>query len=579
MARPDGAPHLLAGCADAAAVSLQCAALGRSRLPAHWRARDFCSVFKFYDSLSKFSCPPSYVMNKKLAYQMFPQMSQEIKYAQVFYEGQHNDARTAISIALTAAEKGAAIANYVEVTALPPDEDGKVRRAIARDVITGEEFEIKAKSIIMCGGPFTDSIRKLEDPDMAPAVRGAAGTHIVLPGYYCPNDMGLLDINTSDGRFLFFLPWLGSTIVGTTDRAGDADSDPQPPEEEIQWILNEVSKYLSPDLRVRRSDVLSAWQGWRPLAQDPHAPPGAPASRDHVISTNPKTGVTFITGGKWTTYREMAEQVLDRVVEEKGLEAGPCVTLKTPLIGADGYSDTLQIKMIQRYAVSEPVALHLAKTYGTRALDVCEETKPTGKRWPKFGRYIAEGYPYIESEVKYAVQEYARTVRDVLTLRTRLAFLNAEAARGSVRRIADLMALELGWSDEEKEAQIRDAKDYLKHFAGPVPDRRSVNVRELTPRDLRELFKSIDMDRSGYIDEYELGHAAELLGFPFESDEARSRAFKEIAGSEDGRVTFAEFEQWWNNSEDVKGLRETLSKRVMLSAEKLTDAGTGTMFG
>ena len=116
----------------------------------------------------------------------------------------------------------------------------------------------------------------------------------------------------------------GSVLVGTTDRSGVPVSSPSPPEDEIEWLLAEVSRYLSDDLRVRRSDVLSAWQGWRPLASDPHAPPGAPASRDHIVSTNPSTGITFVTGGKWTTYREMAEDAVDRVVELGGDAFGAC---------------------------------------------------------------------------------------------------------------------------------------------------------------------------------------------------------------------------------------------------------------
>jgi glycerol-3-phosphate dehydrogenase len=224
---------------------------------------------------------------------------------QIFYEGMHNDARTALAVALSAAEEGAAIANYAEMTEVITDSGGSATGVVCKNRITGEYFEIKAKAIVFAGGPFTDLMRKLEDPKASPAVAGAAGTHIVLPGYYCPPEIGMLDINTSDGRFLFFLPWQGSTLVGTTDRAGNPVSTPGPPEDEIKWLLTEVGKYLSPELRVRRTDVLSAWQGWRPLASDPHAAPGAPISRDHIISTNPQTGITFITGGKWTTYREM----------------------------------------------------------------------------------------------------------------------------------------------------------------------------------------------------------------------------------------------------------------------------------
>ena len=158
-------------------------------------------------------------------------------------------------------------------------------------ISTGHEFDVYAKSIIFCGGPFTDSLRQMEDPDCKPAVAAAAGTHIVLPSYYCPGGIGMLDINTSDGRFLFFLPWQGSTLVGTTDRKGPAvvrcGTTGRGNSMVAQGSPN-VSK--SDDIKVRRADVLSAWQGFRPLASDPNAPPGAPVSRDHVISTNPKDG-------------------------------------------------------------------------------------------------------------------------------------------------------------------------------------------------------------------------------------------------------------------------------------------------
>jgi glycerol-3-phosphate dehydrogenase len=145
--------------------------------------------------------------------------------------------------------------------------------------------------------------------------------------------MGLLDYNTSDGRFLFMLPWENHTLVGTTDAKGPAETLPNPPEDEIEWLLSEVKKYLSNDLHVRRSDVLSAWRGWRPLAADPHAAPDAPASRDHVISENPETGIIFIAGGKWTTWREMAEEIVDRVAGEHGPK---CKTLDIKLFGGEG---------------------------------------------------------------------------------------------------------------------------------------------------------------------------------------------------------------------------------------------------
>ena len=172
-----------------------------------------------------------------------------VQYCAVFYEGQHNDARTNLAIAMSAAEKGAHIANYVEMLSSITDDKGKVIGVTAQDRITGDKFEIYAKNVIFAGGPFTDALREKEagpaSEEVKPAVQGASGSHIVLPGYYAPKNMGLLDYNTSDGRFLFFLPWQGSVIVGTTDKKCAAETLPYPPEDEIQWMLKECEKYLS----------------------------------------------------------------------------------------------------------------------------------------------------------------------------------------------------------------------------------------------------------------------------------------------------------------------------------------------
>ena len=262
------------------------------------------------------------------------------------------------------------------------------------------------KAIVFAGGPFTDQLRKIEDPSSKPAVAAAAGTHNVLPGYYCANGIGMLDINTSDGRFLFFLPWQGKTLVGTTDRKGPVTSFHGPPEEEIQWILREAKKYLVSDtLQVRRSDVLSAWQGFRPLASDPHALPGAPISRDHIISYNDETSVIFITGGKWTTYREMAKDVIDTVISKHHLEhkAGPCIRENIVLTGGKGYHRNTPMQLVQEFGLTQQTAEHLARSYGVHAFDLCHIARPlsTSSR-SRCGNLLLEGYPYLECEIEYA---------------------------------------------------------------------------------------------------------------------------------------------------------------------------------
>jgi len=435
------------------------------------------AVFKFYDSMSNFSCPPSHIMSKKRAERKFPQLANEdAKYYSVFYEGQHNDSRTNTYIALTAAEEGATVANYVEMIDVIKNDEGKVVGVKARDNLSGKEMDVFAKSIIFAGGPFTDQMRKIEEPSCKPAVAAAAGTHIVLPGYYCANGIGMLDINTSDGRFLFFLPWQGKTLVGTTDRKGPVSSYHGPPEEEIEWILNEAKKYLMTDtLKVRRSDVLSAWQGFRPLASDPNAPLDAPISRDHVISYNEQTGVLFITGGKWTTYREMAEDVINKAIKISGLgsKAGPCKTEHIQLRGGVGYNRNVPIQLVQEFGITQESAEHLARSYGMHAFEVCRLASSTSKTSPsKCGNLLIDGYPYLECEIEYACKhEMACTVADYLTLRTRLAYLDSQAAFLAAPKVADLMGKALGWTKKEKKQHLEEALNICGTFGGPTPNK------------------------------------------------------------------------------------------------------------
>ena len=190
-------------------------------------------VMKIYDALGGFTCPPSHIMGRRRARRKFPQLDERFKYVQVFYEGMHNDARTAVAVALTAAAEGATVCNHVELVELlhGGPAGATATGARCRDNLTGREFNVRAKAIVFAGGPFTDELRRLEDAEAPPAVAGAAGTHLVLPSYYCPRGMGMLDINTSDGRFLFFLPWQGAVLVGTTDAKGTPVSSPRPPEQ------------------------------------------------------------------------------------------------------------------------------------------------------------------------------------------------------------------------------------------------------------------------------------------------------------------------------------------------------------
>lgn len=346
---------------------------------------------------------------------------------------------------------------------------------------------IAAQGVINATGPFTDSIRKLDTGEQTPEiVAPSSGVHIVLPGYYSPARMGLIDPNTSDGRVIFFLPWQGNTIAGTTDAPTQITPHPLPREEEINWILNEVRRYLAPDINVRRGDVLAAWSGIRPLVKDPDAKNTESLVRNHLINVS-QSGLITIAGGKWTTYRQMAEEAVDEAIKQFDLKPGTsdlsarsegmvaidgtCKTEWVKLIGAHGFSKTLFINLIQHFGVESEVAQHLAGAYGDRAWTVAALSAPTEKRFPVRGKRLSVLYPFIDGEVRYAVKhEYAQTAVDVLARRTRLAFLNVQAALEALPKVIDIMGEELKWDKVRREKEWNETVAFLVSMG--LPEKR-----------------------------------------------------------------------------------------------------------
>ncbi|KAJ1431842.1 FAD dependent oxidoreductase-domain-containing protein [Ochromonadaceae sp. CCMP2298] len=541
----------------------------------------------------------------------FPQLSNnDIKYCPVFYEGTHDDARTNLAVAQTAALEGAAVANYCEATALLSSTlGGRVEGATVRDAVSGETFNIRAKSVLLCGGPFTDTLRVMEDPDCKSAVNGASGIHIVLPAYFAPSNIGLVDMSTSDGRFMFFLPWKGHVVVGTTDSPATPTMRPIPAEAEIKWLLHEASKYLSPELKLRRQDVLSAWSGIRPLALDPHASSTAAASRDHVISYNPASGTVFVSGGKWTTFREMAEDAVDKVLATNpllGAKTPKCRTLQTHFIGFKGYSENLTIRLIQQYDMSARVAEHLASVYGGRAEDVVKIAKELNEQKIANGTngagsgsggalidveedydesfagaeaLLVPGYPFIEAEVVFAARyDWAVRAEDVLARRTRLAFLNKDAAVRAIPKVVRLMAGELGWSLEQQKAEMRRCAEYLRHFGGSKPLQADTSVRLATHADLLDVFRKAKPSQASGLTRDTLRLAAEMLNHPL-SDEEVSDCLLSGGGTgvsgDAAHVPFDAFALWWNSERLNPGLTELIASKMATPQIK----GTGVLFG
>nr|CDS16931.1 glycerol 3 phosphate dehydrogenase [Echinococcus granulosus] len=482
-----------------------------------WQVPYYWLGIKMYDLVSGTQIlKSSYFLNKSRSMEIFPHLKNEkLKGALVYYDGQHDDARMCLDVAFTASRYGAAIANYVEVLELlkGPSEDPKqkdvsgkpklvVNGARLRDLLSGKEFVVRARCVVNATGPFTDEIRKMENNKLDPICQPSSGVHIVLPNYYSPENMGLLDPSTTDGRVIFFLPWLGHVVAGTTDHSCKLATSPEPTDDDVQFILSEIKSYLSPDLKVRRGDVLSVWSGIRPLVSDPNSKDTQSIARNHVITVGENNLVT-IAGGKWTTYRKMAEETVDECVKVCGLKPkSKCRTVGLRLNGAHGWSPNLFIQLSQEYGIDRDVAIHLASTYGGHAVKVAQQAKLTGRRYPLAGRRLHPNFPIIEAEVTEACREYACNAIDFLARRTRLAFLDVRAAEEVLPKLIDLMAAELNWCPLRKKKEFEVAMKFLKTEMGLAMKRTKTVPANFSPEEvenIRKQFSSIDVDGKGYI--------------------------------------------------------------------------------
>ncbi|XP_033127941.1 glycerol-3-phosphate dehydrogenase, mitochondrial-like [Anneissia japonica] len=516
-----------------------------------WQVPYFWAGIKMYDLVAgRQQLQSSYYLSKTRALELFPMLKKEkLVGAIVYYDGAHNDARMNLAIGLTAARMGATITNHTEVKALiKKEEDGKqmVRGALVRDRCSGKEFTVLAKCVINATGPYTDSIRLMDDPEKKKICQPSAGVHIVLPDYYSPAAMGLLDPSTSDGRVIFFLPWQNSTIAGTTDNACDVTESPSPTEEDIQFILKEIKNYLSPDVAVRRGDVLAAWAGIRPLVSNPNSKNTESLARNHVIEVS-ESGLVTIAGGKWTTYRSMAKDAVDKAVESSSLHPkNESLTDGLLLEGAAGWTPNMFIRLVQDFGLESEVAQHLANTYGDKAVEVARIANMTGRRWPVVGVRIMEEFPYIEAEVTYACREYARSAVDVIGRRLRLGFLNVQAAEEALPRIVDIMAEELKWNKSKKEEELKKAHKFLCSEMGLSCHTSLLNVPlkfsqpEIDKYTKR--FQTLDKAKKGFITALDVRNYLESIGETVQEDQLREM-LQEVDCNKNGKIELDEFLQ------------------------------------
>ncbi len=392
---------------------------------AWWEGPFYGIGLKIYELLAgKYGFGKSQQISKEETLRRLPNVNPEgLTGGVVYYDGQFDDTRLLINLIATAAEQGATLLNYAKVTALSKGADGIVNGVIWENVETGETFDARAKVVVNATGAFSDSVRHLAEPDAKPMIAPSQGAHLVFDHSFLPGKDAILVPHTKDGRVMFAIPWHGHTLVGTTDTPiKEAPMEPVALDDEIEFMLETAKLYL--EKKPSRSDVLSVFAGIRPLAKSGDATNTAALSRDHTIHID-KSGLLNIAGGKWTTYRNMAQSCVDQAVILGGLPDKPCVTQTLNIHGH--HTNAANFGPLSFYGSDAPAIQKL----------IAEDAM--------LGRQLDSDLPYIEAEVVWAArEEMARSIEDVLARRTRALFLNVKAALRMTPRVAEILARELG---------------------------------------------------------------------------------------------------------------------------------------
>ncbi|MDR0667959.1 MAG: glycerol-3-phosphate dehydrogenase/oxidase [Prevotellaceae bacterium] len=414
----------------------------------------FCGL-TFYDVLSfGFGYGRSrFISAKKVIARMPGIIKKGLKGGVVYHDGQFDDARMAVNLAQTCVDHGGVVLNKAKVTAIVHEAAGAVSGVRVTDLETGREWAVNARCVINACGVFVDDVMSMDSPAHTKMVTPSQGVHLVFDKQFLPGGDAMMIPKTSDGRVLFAVPWHDKVVVGTTDiMRPSAELEPRPLQEEIDFILHTASLYF--EKPPRYSDVRSVFAGQRPLAAPKHEGKSSKElSRGHKIIVSPHKLIT-ITGGKWTSYRKMAECTINKAIRTGLLAARPCRTKKLPVHGYRPHPDLTDHLYI--YGSDEPAIRRLAADN------------------PAYAARLHRDYPHTVAEVVWAVRrEMAREVEDVLARRVRLLFLDAraaiEAAPLTARIIADELGFDKAWEHEQIETFTQLAQQYLIADA-PVPE-------------------------------------------------------------------------------------------------------------
>ena len=419
-----------------------------------WQLPWFGAGLTAYDLLSgKSSMGPTRILSKSQTAEHIPGIATErLSGGILYHDAQFNDARYALALALTALDHGATVLNYARCIQLCYSGE-KVSGAIVRDMETRAEVTVHAKCIINATGIFSDDLRHIDQPTRPPLLSVSRGTHIVVPAHTLGGTHALMVPKTEDGRVIFAIPWQGIVLIGTTDLPASASvMEPTYDRDEIDYLIAHINPYLAAP--ISREDILSIFSGLRPLVTGKENKTSK-LSREHHIDCS-QSGMITVAGGKWTTYRRMAQDTLDFAVRQNLLPPAPCVTSTLLLHGTNPSTSATLCTTSYPAKTAEFVA-----EYGLKAPNLSDLSKAS----PELAEPIDTALPYTRAMVVHAVrQEHARTVEDVLSRRTRALLLDAAAASRAAPAVAALIGTELGrdeaWAKVQVDVFTRLAADH-----------------------------------------------------------------------------------------------------------------------
>jgi len=412
-----------------------------------WDALMYSAGLKFYDILAgRLSMGKSYFINKKETLKRLPLLKPDgLIGGVVYHDGQFDDSRMALALAKLCVDKGGLVLNYFKVTGLLKNEKEKICGVSAKEIISGEEFNLKVNLVINATGVFADEISRMDNPQAKHSIKPSQGVHIVLDRSFLESDSAIMIPKTSDGRVLFAIPWYNEVVIGTTDTPLEKISlEPVALEKEISFILNTAELYMVKP--PKREDILCVYAGLRPLAADPDNPTSTKeVSRRHKITLSP-SGLLSIVGGKWTTYRRMAEETIDKAINAGFLGKRKCIT-----------SD---LKLTTLKTIDPGNRMHI---YGEGSSEIDEMINQN----PALGIPLDSRLPYTKAEIIWICRnEMPLKVEDVLARRTRALLLNARVSAENAAEVAYIMANELGfdlkWQNEQVESYNELVKNYIQ---------------------------------------------------------------------------------------------------------------------